>query len=204
MEKESNEVYKQLIQSQAFSPCFYLHVLPDLKEQQFDFISHFPCFEVSPPLQFTMNDTAKGQVALQLDDYGQDPNPTSFVQNRITYEFYRLFHKLKHEAGVSLPHSVLLEVTLRQKKQFASRSLLVHITFPQLVHTPPSVCGASSPPSRIDSNGFTAESSRGHRIIRFKSDDSAVQKEAMEFNIQLMKWRLFPSLDVAVWVWCDG
>lgn len=48
----------------------------------------------------------------------------------------------------------------------------------------------------VDENGFTAESSRGHRIVKWNGDSTTVQHEAMQFNLQLMKWRLFPSLDV--------
>lgn len=50
--------------------------------------------------------------------------------------------------------------------------------------------------SNTDENGFDAESERGYRCIDLPSQSKEVQAEAMRFNIQLMKWRLFPSLDV--------
>ena len=189
-------MYMQLIQLKSFTPCFFLHVLPDLKEQQFDYMAHCPCYSISPPLQFSSNDPAKGDVSLELDDYGQMEIPTSFLQNRIAFEYYQLFQSL-HQQEVQLPHTTLLHLTLRQKKQFTLHHLLLPLPFMQRTHPPPAVCTFSDSFFILDENGFTPDSSRGHRIVKWDGESTVTQREAMQFNLQLMKWRLFPSLNVA-------
>ena len=140
MEKESSDVYTRLTQLQSFTPCFFLHVLPDLKEQQFDYLAHCPCYSLSPLLRFTSNDPTKGDYSLELDDYGQVEIPTVFLQNRIAFEYYTLFQSLQKQKGVHLPHTTLLELTVRQKKQFTLRHLLLSLTFVELVHASPATC----------------------------------------------------------------
>lgn len=50
--------------------------------------------------------------------------------------------------------------------------------------------------SNTDENGFDSDSERGFRCLNIPLENKGVQTEAIHYNIELMKWRLFPSLDV--------